>query len=126
MIDLLITRFAAACPGGGFLGFPTWYKYLDSIITHDDSSGVDICTPKLRGLADIWLVLAAIIEILIRVAAVAAIAFIIWGGVQYITSQGEPEKTAQARKTIVNGFVGLVIAVSAVAVVTFIAGRFHP
>ncbi len=118
MISLL-TNFSAACSGGGFFGFPTWYKYLEGVT---DKYGQ--CTPQIQGIADVWLIVAAIIDMLLRIAALAAIGFVVFGGIQYITSQGEPDKTARARSTIINSLIGLVIAVTATAIVTFVAGRF--
>lgn len=111
----LFTTFASSCSGGSFLGFPTWYHYLNGTT----SGGV--CSLQISGLSDIWLIVAAIIEILLRVAALAAIGFIIFGGVQYLTSQGEPDKTTQARHTLIDALVGLLIAIMASALVNFIA-----
>lgn len=117
----LLTVFAAACkPTQGFLGFPTWYKYLDGV--KDSTTGV--CGPQLSALSDVWLVIAALIEIMLRVAALMAVAFVIYGGVSYMTSQGEPDKTSKARHTIINALIGLVIAITAGVLVGFIAGRF--
>lgn len=101
-----------------FFGFPRWYKYLHGI---QETSG---CTPKITSLGDVWLILAAVIEMLLRVAALAAIVFVVIGGVKYITSQGQPDQTAQAKNTIINALIGLVISVGAAAIVSFIAGRF--
>lgn len=114
----LIQIFAATCKGGGLFGFPTWYAYLPG--TTDPNSG--LCSPKLTGLNSIWLIAAAVIEIMLRVAALVAVAFVIYGGIGYITSQGEPEATGKAKSTLVNALVGLAIAVMAAAIVTFIAG----
>jgi type IV secretory pathway VirB2 component (pilin) len=75
-------------------------------------------------LTDIWLIVAAITEILLRLAALIAVIMVIVGGVSYITSQGDPNKTKQALNTIINSLIGLVISVAAATIVTFIAGRF--
>lgn len=112
----LLTNFAAACTKPNFLGFPTWYEYLK--LNTD-------CTPALGNIADIWLIVAAVIEILLRVAALVAIIMVIYGGIEFITSQGEPEKSNKARGTVINALIGLVIAVVAATVVTFIAGSFN-
>lgn len=109
----------APCGGGSLFSFPTWYRYLPSV------DGSNPCTPQISGLTDIWLIVAAVIDILLRVAALAAIAMIVYGGVQFITSEGQPEKTSQARNTVINAIIGLIIAISAAAVVSFIAGRFR-
>lgn len=109
---------AAPCAGGSFLGFPKWHKYLDGVTTDFG------CTPKLQKLSDIWLIGLAILEIMLRLVAVIAIFIVLYGGVQFITSQGDPGNTKKARETIVNALIGLIIAVTATAVVSFVAGRF--
>lgn len=106
----LFTIFAAGCHTD-FFGFPTWYKYLN----HPN------CTPEIHSLSDVWLIVAAIIEIALRIAAIAAVLFIIYGGFSYTTSQGDPEGTKTARNTIVNALIGLALAVMAAAIVSFIA-----
>lgn len=115
--------YAAACPGGSPLGFPKWYKYL-SCEKSTNSDGTVAYTPSLANINDVWLIAAAILELLLRIAALAAIGFVIWGGVQYIISQGEPDKMSKARGTILNALIGLVIAVTSASIVAFIAGRF--
>jgi hypothetical protein len=118
MMFQLWSQFAAACSGGSFLGLPTWYKYLQS----KDASGQ--CVTQFTRIADLWLVVAAIIEIMLRVAALLAIGLLVWAGIKYIYSRGEPDKVKDAQDTAVNSVVGLIIAVSATALITFIAGRF--
>lgn len=122
MITSLITQtklFAAStCGDNGFFGFPTWYKYLKS----SDPNG---CAPAITGINDIWLILLAIIEILLRVAILAAIIYVLIGGFKFITSRDSPDKTTQARHTVFDALIGLVIAVAATAVVAFVAGRFQ-
>lgn len=49
-----------------------------------------------------------------------AVGFIIFGGFQYMLSQGEPERTKGARSTILNALIGLAISLSAVAIVNLI------
>jgi hypothetical protein len=100
-----------------FLGFPTWYHYLPGV----DGS----CDPNLRDLGNIWLIVAALIEILLRVAVLAAVAMVIYGSITYVTSQGEAESTAKARNTIVNALIGLAIAIMAAVIVNFIAGKLQ-
>ena len=115
MISAWISNFAAGCSGGTFLSFPTWYKYLPK------ASGS--CSPSLQKLSDIWLVVAAVIQIMLQIAAIVAVIFVIYGAVSYMTSQGEPDKTAKARDTIVNALIGMAIAVTSAAIVAFIAER---
>ncbi len=46
-------------------------------------------------------------------AGLVAVAFIIKGGVDYISSQGDPGKTAQGTRTLITAVVGLVIVILA-------------
>ena len=111
-----------------FLGFPHWYQYLPGTIISTDPTtpgATLVCNPQLTDLSNIWLIAAAIIEILIRLAAIAAVAYVIYGGVTYMLSQGEPDKTTKARQTIINALAGLAIAVLAASAVAFIAGKVH-
>ncbi len=121
MMGLLqaVNFFAATCrSGGSFLGLPTWYKYLDGeIIEGRCSPIIDISGHP----AQIGLILLAVVEITLRIAAMVAVGFIIVGGFRYITSQGEPENTNHARGTIINAIIGLVIAMTATFIVTFVA-----
>ena len=115
----LVTNFAATCkPGQSFIGLPTWYKYLDG-----EGSGLE-CTPVITGLPDIWLVVLAIVELLIRVAALASLTYVVIGGIKYMIARGNPDKLTTARMTIIYALVGLVIAVVAVAVINFAGNSF--
>lgn len=106
----LFTTFAAAnC--SHFLGFPTWYQYIQG----------PNCSIQINSLSDVWLIVAAIIEILLRVAGIMAVAFVVYGGFQYVTSQAEPDKLTQARRTIVNALIGLILAIMSATIVNFIA-----
>lgn len=106
----VFTIFAAACHTEFFL-FPVWWKYL----SHPN------CQPQIQGLGDVWLIVAAIIEIALRIAAIVAVVFVIYGGFSYTTSQGDPESTAKAKSTLVNALIGLAVAVMAAVIVAFIA-----
>ncbi len=112
----LLTQFAASCdPGQGFFRLTPWYEYLDSTT---DAFGK--CIPTIDGGKDIWLIGLAVIDSLLKIAAMVAIGMVIYGGVQFTISQGEPDKTNAARNTIINAMVGLVIAMSAAAIVSYI------
>lgn len=112
------------CSQGNFFGLPVWYKYLDRQTTTDELTGAQVCDFKINGLSDVWLVVAAVIEILLRVSSMIAIGIIIYGGVSYVISQGAPDKTKKAQATVINAVIGLVLSVTAAAIVSFVAGRF--
>ncbi len=113
-----LTQFAAACETKGIPILPSWYKYLDS---ENDSTGR--CSVIFTFPDDVGAILLAVVEILLRVGAFVAIGFIIYGGVLYLTSQGEPDKAANAQKALSNAVIGLIITIVATGVVAFIGGR---
>lgn len=115
---------AAQCTleDNSFLGIPTWYKYLEG----DDSGGV--CSPVLgevdgsdpRSFNVALPIGLAVLEILIRLAGLVAVVMVFVGAFRFITTQGNPEKAASARKTIINAIIGLVIVILATTIVNFI------
>lgn len=102
-----------------FFGITPWYKYLDGA---QGSDGV--CNVTINNLNDIWKIALAVLEALTRVAGYVAVGFIIYSGFRYSSSQGQPEKTAQAMGSLRLAVIGLIVSVSATIIVSFIAGRF--
>lgn len=125
MLSLFHTMFvhvAAACGATtdpGFFGFPTWYAYLGSHV--DAASGA--CVVDFD-MTKIPLVLLAVVDILLRIAALVAVAFVVVGGIKYTTSQGDPQAAANARETIIGSVAGLAIASVAATLVSFIGNKF--
>ena len=125
-----VTAGEACTPqSGDFLGLPKWWAYLSGQQVpsnpSDPKSSVFYCAPQITHLSDVWLIVAAIIEAMLRIAALVAIGYVLWGGIEYVRSQAEPGKTEEARKTIINALVGLVIAIGAATMVTYVAGQFN-
>lgn len=114
-----------------FLGLKPWFIYLpDSAFSQVD--GKQTCNvenfsffgSKGDGQGSQALnVSLAIVDDLIRIAGLIAVAFVIVGGAKYVTSQGSPENTKQAKDSIINALVGLVVVIVAAAVVSFIGNR---
>ncbi len=114
-----LTNFGAgdACKAGGgplFL-FPTWYKYLQC----DDDIPTSFAPFEL---SHIWLILLAVLEMLTYLAGVLAVVYFIYGGFSMIISQGNSEKVAKARTTMLQAVVGLVIVILSAGIVSLIAG----
>jgi len=61
-----------------------------------------------------------IINFALGVIGFVAVAFIIIGGVQYMTSQGDPGKITRAKNTIMYSVIGLIISLLAFAIVNFV------
>lgn len=130
MVSLsLFMQFAAqsaadACRGGNFFGLRTWFHYLPNE-NFDDKCDIAKFTflPGGDDNSDVPLVLLAIVDDLLRIAGMVAVGFVIVGAIQYISSQGSPDKTAQAQSTIINALIGLAIAIISVAFVSFMGNR---
>ena len=60
------------------------------------------------------------LTIVFGLAAAIALLMIVINGFRYITSSGDPQRTAQARQGILYAAIGLIVSVSAVAIVTFV------
>ena len=71
-------------------------------------------------LKDLSLIGLSAVDILLRLAALVAIGYIIYGGFQFITAQGEPEKVKHAQNTIFNSLIGLGIAIASIGAVAFV------
>ena len=61
-----------------------------------------------------------IINILLYVIGAVAVIMIVIGGIEYVTSAGDPAKTKKAKDTILYSVVGLVVALLAYAIVNFV------
>ncbi len=106
--------FAVAGQGG----ILPWHYYLDC----DGANGIS----QDIELNQLWLIGIAIFESMLFIGGILSVIFVMWGGVKYITSQGNPEATSTARKTLINALAGLVITVSSSVVVGFIMSLLAP
>ncbi|MBQ6487496.1 hypothetical protein IJI89_03695 [Candidatus Saccharibacteria bacterium] len=61
-----------------------------------------------------------IINVVVGVLGIIAVIVIIIGGVNYMTSTGDPGKVKKAKDTILYGVIGLVICALAFAIVNFV------
>ncbi len=132
MLLSTLTHFAAAKPAldcaadksKTFFGLPVWYKYLNmETVTNKDVSVCKVNIDFAQNPSDIWAILLGIIDILLRVGGIAAVIYVIYGGFLYMTSQGEPDRTKQAKETIIGAIIGLVIVMMAAQIVSFIGNR---
>lgn len=111
----LLPVFAAASCNNSFFGFPQWWKYLKPPPAPPDCEVIIKHFPN-----DLWAIGFAVIDMLLYLAGLVAIASIIIAGFMYVTSQGNSEKTTSARRRIINSLIGLVIVLSATTIVRFL------
>ncbi len=81
----------------------------------------DIGVPALSGTpSTVGSIINSITNILFWIVGVASVIALIVGGLQYITSAGDPGRTKTAKDTIMYAVIGLVVAILAYAIVNFV------
>lgn len=65
-------------------------------------------------------VLINILDAVIGAASLVAVVFIVIGGINYMTSAGDTQKTEKGKKTIIYALIGLVICALAFAIVNWV------
>lgn len=125
------TTIAERC-AKNFLGIKPWFVYLPDTVFGKDKNGDPTChienfswvAPKgSKTPSNIPAIILAVADALVRIAGFVAVAFVIIGGVGYVTSGGDPDKSKRAKGAIINALVGVVIAMIATAVISYIGKR---
>lgn len=117
----LLQNFAAGCLPASKFGIPTWYRYLPG------SEEMGKCVPNvdlsgnLQGT--VVAILLGVFDIVLFVAGLVAVGFIIFGAFQYMMSQGEPDRSKNARSTIINALIGLTITLFSTVIVRLIGNN---
>lgn len=128
-----------ACPKGSLQEGVAEYVTADgetateaASISYDDTTGKVGAGTKLaskaqcnmngRDLAGSTLIatIVVIIDVILGVLGIVAVAVIVLGGVTYTTSQGDPGKVKKAKDMILYGIIGLLVAILAFAIVNFV------
>lgn len=77
-----------------------------------------LCTANINNT------LPGVINILLFVAFVAALVFLIYGGIRWIISGGDKEGTAKAKGTVTAALIGLAIVLGSWILVNIVLGLF--
>lgn len=125
----LLSTFAVECKST-FFGLVPWYQYLTlTDFNAEDASKscriLNFSDPELvfGAQSPFLLIGLAILEDLIRIAALVAVGFVIAGGFQYMTGRGTPDSSKKALQTIINALVGVGIAIVAASAVAYLGRR---
>jgi hypothetical protein len=78
--------------------------------------------PENLGVNDVGTIINNVINWLLGGVGAVAIVFIMVGGVQYITSIGNPEAAQKAKTTLTYAIGGLILVLAAYLIIKFIAG----
>ena len=80
----------------------------------------DSDTPGTAGISDL---MASVVGILVFIVGVISVIMVIVGSYQYIFSGGDSQKASSARGTIIYALIGVVIAIAAAPMLTWVLGR---
>ena len=62
------------------------------------------------------------IQLVLMVGALMLLFFLLWGGLDWLTSAGDKDKLAKAQGKIINAIVGMLLVVAALAIFTLVNG----
>lgn len=97
------------------LGLRPWYSGLPM------GANCTLQSPDEDGMAIyVWTIVLNVLSDVFVVAGYLAIGFVVYGGVQYMISAGDPGKVARGKKMLVSAATGLVIALLATVIVNII------
>lgn len=69
-------------------------------------------------------IIKIVIQVLLIVGGIIAVIMIIIGGIRYMTSNGDSADVKAAKDTILYSIIGLVVAMGAYAIVTWVVDQF--
>lgn len=99
------------------IGFVQLASAQIDVGTNEINDSISLSTTDPRTVA------ARVINIAMLFLGILAVALIVWGGFVWMTSNGEEEKVAQAKKILKNGVIGLVIILASWGIASFILNR---
>ena len=111
----LAMAFTVASP----VSLPVYADAKDEV-----KKGADMTNSGGSAKQDLPDIITTIINVMLFIAAALAVIMIIYGGIRYITAHGDEKQVKVAKDTIVYSVAGLIIAIIAYALVTFIFNRF--
>ena len=115
VVMCLVMVFTAVSP----VSLPVYADAKDEV-----KKGADMTNSGGSAKQDLPDVITTIINVMLFIAGALAVIMIIYGGIRYITAHGDEKQVKVAKDTIVYSVVGLIIAILAYALVTFIFNTF--
>jgi hypothetical protein len=97
---------------------------LIATVTPAYAQNVGIPKPPGFQIEDLGLFLSKTVGAALIIAALLVFVYLVWGGIQWITSGGDKGKTEEARNRITAALVGLAIVAAAWAIIQLVAYFF--
>ena len=99
-------------------------KALSLIPTAWAAPEIGVPKPDQVRITDLGRLVASAISVAILIAGILVFVYLVWGGIQWITSGGDKGKTEEARNRITSALVGLAIVAASWALIKIIAYFF--
>lgn len=87
-----------------------------------DLIAVDLSTNTIPKVQIDGATLEAVYNGVLVIAGIVSVIFIIVGGIKYSLSSGDPSEVSKAKNTILYSIIGLVVVMSAFAIIRFVTG----
>lgn len=95
-----------------------------SLVPQALAATIGIAQPTGMKITDIGVLISRTISVAFIIAGILTFAFLVWGGIDWLTSGGDKTKTESARNRITAALVGLAIVAASWAIMKLIAYFF--
>ncbi len=97
--------------------------YGATVIAYEKATFESLLVPKSDGGGlDIKTIAISVVNYVLFFLGLIAIAFIVYGGILYVTSGGNEEKTTKARNTLLYAVIGIIVISLAFAILRWAQG----
>jgi len=109
-----------------WLMWPTAFVLAEETATGKALSGLE-ATATVAGVnsgeTDPSLVIGKALEILISILGIIFLIIVVYGGITWMTAQGEPKTVTKAKDMLIQGIIGMVVCLGAYALTYFVVQR---
>jgi hypothetical protein len=88
------------------------------------STDLSVSKPENVNIVNLGVFISKAIQLLVGVAAILLFVFLVWGGIQWLTSGGDKTNVEAARNRITNALIGLAIVALAWALQALLTNLF--
>ena len=89
-----------------------------------DAGNLTVIKPTNMNIVDLGGAISKGIQLMVGVAGILLFVFLVWGGIEWITSGGDKTKVENARNRITNALIGLAIVALAWAIQALLTNLF--
>jgi hypothetical protein len=99
-------------------------SYAGTAFAGEAASGAGAANPG-TGPSNLNSVFSTVTDTLIFLVGAISVIYLIIGGLKYIVSNGDPKAVESAKNTILYAIIGVIVALVAFALVSYVIGKFN-